>query len=38
MARRRGGRVFASFVVLGRDQVSLIGTYALVGYVLWHWF
>ena len=29
--------VFASFIVLGRDQVSLLGTYVLVGYVLWHW-
>src|ERR1041385_7922046 len=29
--------LFASFVVLGRDQVSLIGTYVLVGFVLWHW-
>ena len=29
--------LFASFIVLGRDQVSLIATYVLVGYVLWHW-
>src|SRR5258707_287530 len=29
--------LFASFVVLGRDQVSLLGTYVLAGYVLWHW-
>ena len=31
------GGVFASFIVLGRDQVSLIGTYVLIGFVLWHW-
>jgi hypothetical protein len=30
--------LFASFIVLGRDQVSLIGAFVLVGYVLWHWF
>ena len=29
--------LFASFIVLGRDQVALIATYTLVGYVLWHW-
>jgi hypothetical protein len=29
--------LFASFIVIGRDQVSLIATYVLVGYVLWHW-
>ena len=29
--------LFASFIVLGRDQVSLVGTYVLVGFVLWHW-
>src|SRR5882724_2056588 len=29
--------VLAAFIVLGRDQVSLIGAYVLVGYVLWHW-
>ena len=29
--------MFAAFVVIGRDQVSLIATYVLVGYVLWHW-
>ena len=29
--------LFASFVVIGRDQVSLIATYVLAGYVLWHW-
>lgn len=29
--------LFASFVLLGRDQVSLVGTYVLVGFVLWHW-
>src|SRR5262249_35438775 len=25
------------FIVLGRDQVALVGSYVLVGYVLWHW-
>jgi hypothetical protein len=30
--------VFAAFVVLGRDQVSLLAVYVLAGYVLWHWF
>jgi hypothetical protein len=30
--------LFASFIVLGRDQVALIATYTLVGFVLWHWF
>jgi hypothetical protein len=29
--------LFAAFIVLGRDQVALLGTYLLVGYVLWHW-
>ena len=29
--------LFASFIVIGRDQVSLIATYVLAGYVLWHW-
>jgi hypothetical protein len=29
--------LFASFIVLGRDQVALLGTYVLIGYVLWHW-
>lgn len=29
--------LFASFIVLGRDQVSLVGTYVLIGFVLWHW-
>jgi hypothetical protein len=30
--------LFAAFVVLDRDQVSLIAVYVLVGFVLWHWF
>jgi hypothetical protein len=29
--------LFAALVVLGRDQVSLIGCYVLFGFVLWHW-
>jgi hypothetical protein len=29
--------VFAALIVLGRDQVALIGSYLLAGYVLWHW-
>jgi hypothetical protein len=29
--------LFAAFIVLGRDQVSLVGTYVLVGFVLWYW-
>lgn len=29
--------VFAGLILLGRDQVSLIAIYVLVGYVLWHW-
>ena len=29
--------LFASFIVLGRDQVALVGAYVLVGFVLWHW-
>jgi len=33
-----GAGVFAAFIVLGRDQVSLIETYVLAGFVLWHWF
>lgn len=32
-----GAGVFASLIVLGRDQVSLIAVYVLVGFVLWHW-
>ncbi len=32
-----GAGVFAAFIVLGRDQVSLIEVYLLIGYVLWHW-
>jgi hypothetical protein len=32
-----GAGVFASLVVLGRDQVALIEVYMLAGYVLWHW-
>jgi hypothetical protein len=32
-----GAGVFAAMIVLGRDQVSLIATYVLIGYVLWHW-
>jgi hypothetical protein len=27
----------AGLVALGRDQVSLLGLYVLVGYTLWHW-
>jgi hypothetical protein len=33
-----GAGLFAALIVLGRDQVSLIAAYVLVGYVLWHWF
>ncbi len=29
--------VFAGFVVIGRDQVSLIAVYLLTGFVFWHW-
>ncbi|AMN41420.1 hypothetical protein [Rhodoplanes sp. Z2-YC6860] len=29
--------LFASFIVLGRDQVALVGTDVLIGFVLWHW-
>ena len=32
-----GAGVFAAMIVLGRDQVSLIAVYVLVGFVLWHW-
>jgi hypothetical protein len=32
-----GAGVFASLIVLGRDQVSLIAVYMLIGFVLWHW-
>lgn len=27
----------AAFMVLGRDQVALLGVYLLIGYVIWHW-
>jgi hypothetical protein len=30
--------VFGALIVVGRDQVSLIGCYLLAGFVLWHWF
>jgi hypothetical protein len=33
-----GAGLFAAMIVLGRDQVSLIAIYVLLGYVLWHWF
>ena len=33
-----GAGLFAALIVLGRDQVSLIAIYVLIGYVLWHWF
>ena len=29
--------MFASLIVLGRDQVSLIAVYVLIGFVVWHW-
>lgn len=29
--------LFASFIVIGRDQVSLVAIYVLAGFVLWHW-
>ena len=29
--------VFAALIVLGRNQVSLLGIYLLMGFVLWHW-
>ena len=32
-----GAGVFAALIVLGRDQVSLIAVYVLVGFVFWHW-
>jgi hypothetical protein len=32
-----GAGVFAALIVLGRDQVSLIAVYVLIGFVLWHW-
>jgi hypothetical protein len=32
-----GAGLFAAMIVLGRDQVSLIATYVLLFYVLWHW-
>jgi len=28
----------AACMVLGRDQIGLIGVYVLIGYVGWHWF
>jgi hypothetical protein len=33
-----GAGLLAAMIVLGRDQVALIGIYVLLGYVLWHWF
>jgi hypothetical protein len=33
-----GAGAIAALIVLGRDQVSLIVIYVLVGYVLWQWF
>ncbi|MCH9809135.1 MAG: hypothetical protein K0U74_15525 [Alphaproteobacteria bacterium] len=32
-----GAGVVAAFMVLGRDQVGLLGTYLLIGYVVWYW-
>ncbi|MFN3869447.1 MAG: hypothetical protein ACK4MF_10310, partial [Hyphomicrobiaceae bacterium] len=32
-----GAGLVAAFMVLGRDQVALLGVYLLVAYVLWHW-
>src|SRR4051794_33627654 len=32
-----GAGLFAAMIVLGRDQVSLLEVYLLVGFVLWHW-
>ena len=32
-----GAGVFAAFIALGRDQVSLIAVYLLIGFVFWHW-
>ena len=29
--------VFASLIVLGRDQVALIAVYVLAGFVVWYW-
>lgn len=29
--------VSAGFMVLGRDQVALLGVYLLFGFVVWHW-
>ncbi|MBU2581699.1 MAG: glycosyltransferase family 39 protein [Alphaproteobacteria bacterium] len=29
--------VSAAFMVLGRDQIGLIGVYLLIGFVVWHW-
>jgi len=29
--------VFASLIVLGRDQVALIAVYVLAGFVIWYW-
>jgi hypothetical protein len=33
-----GAGAFAALIVLGRDQVSLLGVYVLAGFVLWRWF
>jgi hypothetical protein len=33
-----GTGIFAALMVLGRDQISLIGCYVLAGFVFWHWF
>ena len=33
-----GAGLFGALIVLGRDQVSLLATYILIGFVLWHWF
>ena len=32
-----GAGLFSALIVLGRDQVSLLGLYVLSGFVLWHW-
>jgi hypothetical protein len=32
-----GAGAASAVIVLGRDQVSLIALYVLLGYVLWHW-
>jgi hypothetical protein len=33
-----GAGIFASLIVIGRDQVALIEVYVLAAYVVWHWF